>query len=36
MQKYYVMAIKQHLQGKCLTFTINARENFTNYFFPQF
>ena len=27
LQKYYVMAIKQYL-GKCVTFTINTRENF--------
>ena len=26
------MAIKQHLRKKCLTFTINIRENFTKYF----
>ena len=26
MQKYYIMAIKQHLWKKCIKFTINIRE----------
>ena len=36
MQKYHVMAIKQHLGGKCVTFIINTREIFTNYFSHEF
>ena len=35
MQKYYVMAIKQHLwKKKCIEFTINTRENFLPIIFP--
>ena len=34
--KYHIMAIKQHLGEKCITFTINTRENFTNYFSCNF